>query len=170
MHPLVRRTWAMTGRTPILRQRLRSYKNVAAIGALTISPGRRRLGLFFRLHPGETIRQAQALEFLKGLLRHLRGQVVLLWDRLPVHRGGEVRRFIDAHPRLHVEHFPSYAPELNPVEYLWGWLKTNPLANRCAPHLDALTEDVRNASEPVSTNQTLLRSFIAAIRLPIRFP
>jgi putative transposase len=170
MSPLVRRTWAVAGQTPILRQRTRSYKHVAGIGAITISPRRRRLGLLFQLHPGETIRQEQTLLFLRELLRHLRGHVVFLWDRLPVHRGRKVQQFIDEHPRLHVEYFPSYAPELNPTEYLWSWLKTNPLANRSAADLDDLTDDVLHASEPVFTNQTLLRGFVAATGLPFQFP
>jgi len=38
LNPLVRRTWAAAGFTPVLYHRLRSYKHLAAIGALSISP------------------------------------------------------------------------------------------------------------------------------------
>jgi transposase len=170
MNPLVRRTWAVAGQTPILLQRSRSHQHLSAVGAITLSPRRRRLGLLLRLHPDQAINQDQAVEFLQQLLRHLPGQIVFLWDRLPVHRGSRVTKFIARHPRLHVEFLPAYAPEHNPVEYLWSWLKTNPLANRCATDLDQLTDDVLNGSEPLFTNQQLLRSFIHASRLPIRFP
>lgn len=170
MAPLVRRTWARAGCTPLLSQRTRSYRHVSTIGAISISPQRRRIGLFLRLHPGETIRGEQTVEFLRQLLRHLRDPVVLLWDRLPVHRSGQVGQFVEDHPRLHIEYFPGYAPELNPVEYLWSWLKRNPLANHCPNHLDELADDVLNASDQVFDNQPLLRSFIRATGLPFRFP
>ena len=170
LSPLVRRTWAATGHTPILRQKTSSYRHVSAIGALTISPRRRRLNLLLQLHPGEAIRQDGAIEFLRQLLRHLRGPIVLLWDRLPVHRGRQVQTFVKTHPRLHLEYFPGYAPELNAIEYLWGWLKRNPLANHCPDTLDTLVDDVFHATEPLYTNQQLLRSFIHATPLPFRFP
>src|SRR5207249_2490911 len=39
---------------------------------------------------------------------------------------------------LTVERLPGYAPDLNPVEQLWGNVKTRELANVCAPSLAAL--------------------------------
>jgi transposase len=123
-----------------------------------------------RLHPDESVNQDRVIEFLRQLLRQLPGQVVLVWDRLPAHRGARVRKFLVRHPRLHVEFLPAYAPELNPVEYLWSWLKTNPLANHCAPDLDQLTDDLLNGSEPLFSNPPLLQGFVHATHLPIQFP
>jgi transposase len=47
-----------------------------------------------------------------------------------------VREFVGTCKDLSLEFFPPYAPELNPVEYLWAWLKTNPLANSFFGSLD----------------------------------
>lgn len=58
-------------------------------------------------------------EFLHRLLRHLHGHVVLLWERTLIHKGRPVRDLLSRYARLHVEWFPGYAPELNPVEYMW---------------------------------------------------
>lgn len=167
LNPLVRRTWAAAGFTPLLYQRLRSYKHLSAIGALSISPRRRRFGFWWRLHR-ESIKQPQTVEFLRQLLRHLPGPVVLLWDRLPVHRAAAIRRFAAKRSRLRIEFLPPYAPELNPVEYAWGWLKMNPLANRCAQDLDQLTTAAMAAKGQMATNQRLLRGFVHASKLPIR--
>ena len=170
MSPLVRRTWAVAGQTPLLPQRTAGRQNISAAGAIAISPRRRRLSFLFRLHPAKTIKQAEAIAFLRALLGHLRGPIVLLWDRLPVHRGRQVETFLQQHRRLHVEHFPAYAPELNPIEYAWSWLKTNPLANRTATDLGQLTDQVLDASGDLFDNQQLLRGFIKATKLPFRFP
>jgi transposase len=106
--------------------------------------------------------------FLRDLLRHLRGEVFVIWDRLNTHRGKKVRRFLDRHPRLHVEFLPPYAPELNPNEYGWGYLKCNPLANYCPADLDELAETVQQTSDDVRGQQALLRGFVRATKLPIR--
>jgi transposase len=58
--------------------------------------------------------------FLKSLLKHLGRPVSLLWDRGMIHRRKEAKQFLLRHPRVHMEHFPVYAPELNPAEYVWN--------------------------------------------------
>jgi transposase len=163
----VRRTWAAAGFTPVVHQRLRSYKHLSAIAALSISPRRCRLGFTWQLHR-ESIKQPQTLGWLRQLLRHLKGPIVLVWDRLPVHRAAGIGRYVAKHPRLRIEHLPPYAPELNPVEYAWSWLKMNPLANRCAQDLDELTASANGAKQTIARDQRLLSGFVHATKLPIR--
>ena len=54
--------------------------------------------------------------FLRDLLRHLRGPVIAIFDNSTTHRGEPLAKLQREHPRLYIEHFPSYAPELNPDE------------------------------------------------------
>ena len=76
---------------------------------------------YFRLFKG-TIRSPQVVEFLTHLLRHIPGQVLVIWDRATTHRSQMVRDFVaDQNGRLTLERLPGYAPELNPVECLWGY-------------------------------------------------
>jgi hypothetical protein len=83
LNPLVRRTWAVAGVTPVFYHRHRSYKHLSAIAALSISPRCRRLGFGSQLHR-DSIKQRQALGWLRQLLLHLKEPIVLVWDRLPV--------------------------------------------------------------------------------------
>lgn len=168
MHPTVLRTWAPVGQTPLLRHRTRCYRKVSAIGAISLSPQRRRLGWYLQFHPNASIRQQQAIAFLRHLLRHLRGNVIVVWDRLNVHRGAQVRRFLQSHRRLAVEYLPAYAPELNPEEYGWAHVKGHTLANFCPDELEQLHAAVVVATAEVRTQQALLRSFVHASGLPIR--
>lgn len=39
---------------------------------------------------------------------------------------------------------PPYSPDLNPVEFLWAWLKRHALANFCPANLDELNVSARN--------------------------
>jgi transposase len=70
------------------------------------------------------------------LHRQLPGQILLLWDGAPIHRSREVTAYVQSQSDwLYVERLPAYAPELNPVEYLWAYWKKNELANFCPKNI-----------------------------------
>lgn len=102
-----------------------NWKSLSAIAGLTLR------NFYFQLHPG-AIKSAQVIGFLRQLRRQLRGRILLVWDGAPVHRSRLVQAFLQENSAwLHVERLPAYAPELNPVEYLWAYWKKHELANFC---------------------------------------
>lgn len=168
MCPTVRRSWGLRGQTPVLSHRVRHHRKVSVIGALSISPRRRRLGWYLHFHTDRAIRQEEVLALLRDLLRHFRGWVIIVWDRLNPHRAKRLRAYLQGRRRVLVEYLPPYAPELNPNEYGWAYLKGNSLANYCPDEVDDLQEAVREAAHTVASQQNLLRSFVHATKLPIR--
>lgn len=165
---MVRRTWGLRGQTPVLRQRTRHHRKISTIGGISISPHRRHLGWYLHFHTDESIRQHQVVAFLRHLRAHLRGPIIVVWDRLGAHRGAQIRAYLQQHPRLTVELLPPYAPELNPNQYGWSYLKYGQLANFCPRDLDQLERKVFVAAIGAQTQQALLRSFVHATKLPIR--
>jgi transposase len=118
------RTWAPRGQTPIL-QHCFNWKTLSAVAGVTF------WNFYFQLHPG-TIKTPQVIEFLQALRRQIRQPLLIVWDRLPAHRSVAVRRYVESSQgRLVTEFLPAYAPELNPVEYLWAYWKQHELANVC---------------------------------------
>lgn len=168
MAPILRRTWSLCGKTPILLQRTRSHQKVSEVAAIAVSPNRKKVNLFFRLHPNENIATRQVIHFLRQLLNQLRGNVVLLWDRFNPHRSAKTKRFQDKSPRLRPIFFPPYAPELNPTENFWSYLKTNSLANVAPPDLPFLLRKTRHYSRSIQRYPSLLRSFIRHSPLSLR--
>jgi transposase len=168
MAPLIRRTWARKGQTPILRQRTNSYKKVSVIGALTVARRLNRVGFCFRLHPDANIDTEKVEGFLNGLDKHLPGPIVLLWDRFGPHKSRKMNIFLAKHPDLHPEFFPPYAPELNPCERVWSYLKLNPMANDPALQLDDLTRSTRKHARSVQRKESLLRGFLKLVGIPLR--
>ncbi len=79
---------------------------------------------------------------------------------VPNHRGKIAQTYLNAHPATRSVLLPPYAPELNPIEYAWGHLKHNPLANCPSFELDTLTNTTRYAARSLQANERLLRSFI----------
>lgn len=158
--PVVRRTWSPRGQTPILIAPF-NWKRLSAIASLITTLSLRQVGLCLRLHSG-SIKQPQLIEYLRALKRHLRGRkAILLWDRLPVHRGGKVQAELRRHARwLSVEWLPAYAPELNPVEYVWAYLDGTDLANFVSDDLTGIGRQVRRATNRIRHRPNLGRSFI----------
>lgn len=164
MIPNVRRTWAPRGQTPIVRHRYHRDK-ISAISAVTVSAERHRVGLYLHLHPDENISHIEVAIFLRGLLRHLRGHVIVLLDRGSIHKGPDVRALCARCPRLHLEWFPGYAPELNPDEFVWTYFKAT-LANGHPQNLDELLGTLWRITKNVRRRPGLIRSFVTASALP----
>jgi len=164
MAPLVRRTWAPVGQTPILYQRGRSRERVSMIAALTVSPRRHRVNLVFALLPNENVITDNLLPFLRQLRRQIGSPLLIVWDRLNVHRSA-CTRLRHRSRTIRVEFLPPYAPELNPVEIFWSWLKRNPLANAPAYDVEELCTTADLHARRASYDHDLLRSFIRATPL-----
>ncbi len=167
MSPHVRRTWAPIGKTPILYQRTRSRERVSMIAALTVSPHRHRVGLYFSLLPNQNVTTETLTPFVRQLRAQLGGRIYLVWDRLTVHRS-TLARLRQRRAKIHAVFLPPYAPELNPVEALWAYLKMNPLANLPATDAEHLRRRAHQSTQKIRANQALLRSFIRATPLSLR--
>ena len=161
--PTRRRTWAPAGHTPIVAYNDK-HARLSALAALTVSPKRQHLGLFLRFQP-QNFQAIHVADFLRALLRHVRGPIILLWDQGSIHRGPAIEAVRKAHPRLHVEEFPAYAPELNPTEQVW-----NDFKGHTANSLLRDTRDLRRRlwanTRRVRRSQAKLRSFIRSSKLP----
>lgn len=108
------------------------------------------------------------ISFLQGLARHIRNPIIVVWDRLPAHRAQAVSRYLLRRGRLRIELLPPYAPELNPVETLWSYLKQNPLANLAATDAEHLRGIARKHIFTIRKKQDLLKSLIAPTPLSLR--
>jgi transposase len=103
-----------------------NWKSLSIIGGLA------RWRFCFQIHAG-SIKSLQVIEFLRHLQRHVPGKLMILWDGAPIHRSVLVKNYVSTtRRRIVVERLPAYAPELNPVEYMWGHLKTHEIANLIA--------------------------------------
>ena len=162
--PLVARTWAPQGCTPLQRHRQGRRDKISVISGISVSPQRQHLGLYYLLY-FDNIGQEEVCRFLRELLRHLRGPVIVLLDNSSTHHGGPLAKLLHRHPRLHIEHFPAYAPELNPDEGVWSLAKRE-LANGCPLDVDELMDDIIASINEIKTSPEKLRGCILQSELP----
>jgi transposase len=146
------RTWAPRGQTPVLQFHF-NWRTLSAMAGVTW------WNFYFRLFP-DAIRAPQVVEFLRHLQRHLPGKLLIIWDGLRSHRSRLVRRYVDSQEgRILLEYLPAYAPELNPVEYLWGYWKQHELPNFCPKDYTQLSGQARQALRRMQRRPSLVTAF-----------
>lgn len=114
----------------------------------------------------DNIEQTEVCIFLRLLLRHLRGEVIVVWDNGPIHKGPIIDDLCAQVPRLHLEHFPPYAPELNPDEGVWGYLKGK-LANGRPDDIEELQSHLAQEVRRISKDDRILSGCIHQSELPL---
>jgi transposase len=157
------RTWGIKGRPPIVRYNY-SHDRISAIAALTVAARRARMGLYVQFRQ-DNFKAIQVATFLRHLLRHLRGHVILLWDGGQIHTGPHINSVRDAYPRLHLERFPGYAPDLNPAEQVWNDFKRH-TANRLLRNKQDIRLTLHPSTRRVRRSGDKLRSFVRSSDLP----
>jgi len=150
--PCRARTWAPRGHTPVLQYSF-SWKQLSVIAGLSY------WRFYFRLFNG-SIKSPQIVEFLKALQATIGQKLLIIWDRLQAHRSKLVRAHIQEQ-RGHVvlEYLPPYAPELNPVECIWGYLKHHAMPNYCGHNLRDVANRARSNLRSMQRRCTLVTAF-----------
>ena len=153
--PIVVRTYAPCGRTPILKEFL-SYDHLSLIGAVT-PQGRLLLKTY-----EHSITSQEVIAFLGQLLRLIPGLILVIWDGSPTHRSKAIRSYLAAGAarRIHLEQLPGYAPELNPTEWVWSYLKIADLANVACEFLSELDVIIQKAKKRMQHKPELIQAFI----------
>jgi transposase len=166
MMPLVRRSLAPRGQPLVLKHKAKHRQKVSVAAALTVSPVSGRPGLYFRTYPDSYVDAEKSARFVRQLLRHLRGQVIVVWDKGNMHKGPHIRKLLSDFPRLSLEPLPSYAPDLNAVEHLWSYGKYGKLSNYAPRDVPELNRRVTTLLRSVQRNRSLLHGFFDLAQLP----
>lgn len=165
LQPTVRRSWAPKGQTPILKSWDRRDR-LSAISAVTVSPKRRRLGLYFDILD-HNVRTDDFEQFVVYILRKLGRPIILVMDRYSVHRAAAARLQRRFGKRVEVEWLPAYAPELNPDEQVWNRAKYTDLANFIPDDVLHLGHALADSIRKTRGQQSLLRSFFKHAKLKL---
>jgi transposase len=147
------RTWSEKGKTPIAtidgrRQRINVISAVSANGSFwsKVYNGRLESDLF--------------IDFLVDLMKRQKGPIYLILDSLPLHKSKSVMEFVDANSHMIKLYFlPTYAPELNPDELVWNYMKGRGTVKRPLRYKESLKKRVTADLRSIQRNRKLVRSF-----------
>ena len=166
--PLVRRTLAPRGETPLLDGSDR-HDRISVASAITVSPRVLRGGLHFMLlGDHENFHGEEVVLFPRQLKGEVGGPWTIVWDRnrIPSPSRG-VRTWLAQHPEVVVEDFPAHAPDTNPDESVWCWTKYGRLCNLAPADVEELRGHVWDALVALKHQPRLLKSFILHAKLPL---
>jgi transposase len=151
--PLAVRTWAPRGQTPVLRVKL-THDHLSAISGITLE------GRLFLQVRRDSYDSTAVVGFLRVVLRKIPGKVLVIWDGSPIHKGQAIKEFLKrgAAKRLHLERLPGYAPDVNPDEGIWSYLKRVELANACCHDLNELRTALIRARERLRHKREVIRA------------
>ncbi|MEW6169932.1 MAG: transposase [Pseudomonadota bacterium] len=146
------RTWGLRGRTPVIQQSF-TWKQMSAIAGLSW------WRFYFRFVDG-AVRSEQIIEFLAALKRQIRRKLLIVWDGVGAHKSRRVRDWLEQqNGRIAISFLPPYAPELNPVEAIWAYLKKHEIANLCPTHLAQVSDFARRRLKSMQRRPKLIRAF-----------
>jgi transposase len=158
--PALVKTYAPRGQTPRLDVPL-SWDHLSLIAAITPQ------GKLYVMIQDRAFKAADLVRFLRHLLRHIEGKILLIWDGLPAHQGQAVKDFLQAGAtsRLHLERLPGYAPDLNPAEGIFHYLKNVELGNLCCPDLSVLHHELRKAIARLRHKTDVIQACVQHVHL-----
>ena len=158
--PVVRRTWAPRGVTPVIRHHF-NWKRASMAAALCYGSRGGGAQLAFH-HQADAYNTDTLIQALDQLRIFLGGQkATLLWDGLPAHRSLAMGAWLRRQRHwLVAERLPGYAPDLNPVEALWSNLKGVELANLAGDTIDEVTTAAERGIQRIRQTHHLAYSFL----------
>ena len=157
--PSVRATWAPRGHTPVLRHRF-GWKRLSLAGALVYESDGSDAHLVFELRPG-AYNDETLIEFLTDVHHIEHRRVLLIWDGLPSHRSRHMLEWVASQRDwLSIEPLPSYAPDVNPIEHVWGNLKSTELANLCSDSISEVANIADDGLDRIGSDAALCFAFL----------
>ena len=159
--PALLRTWAPVAQTPVIQRKL-SYDHLSAISAISAISLTRDLYLAVQDH---SYKGADVIGFLEQLLAEIPGKLPVIWDDAPIHRRRAVKDYLalGAARRLRLEQLPWYAPELNPDEGVWRYLKRVELKNVVCADLGHLRREFWAAVQRLLAKPDVLRACVREV-------
>jgi transposase len=151
--PGVVKTYAPKGRTPIVDE-WQTRDHLSVMGGVTPQ------GKVYSLVRPTSLNGLHTIEFLVHLGRLGADRLLVVWDGSPIHRRAEVKAFVaEAGDAIHLEPLPPYAPDLNPVEWLWRQMKEVEMRNLTCLDLEQLHMELHLALGRVRQKPALIGSF-----------
>jgi transposase len=154
--PTLGRTYGLKGQTPVVSTTGQRQK-VSAISA--VSP---QGGFWSQVYSG-MLNGGRFVEFLRDFMKGRREKVFLVVDGHPAHKANVVKELIrELKGRLELHFLPPYAPDLNPDEFVWHYVKRNGLSKKPLRRNESLRERVEADLAQVKKDPPLLRSLFRA--------
>jgi len=154
--PPLGRTYGLKGKTPVVTTsgQRQSINVISAVNA--------RGEFWAATYTGKLDAEA-FVAFLQNFMQTRPGNVLLVVDGHPCHKAKIVKTYVQSlRGGLELHFLPPYAPDLNPDEFVWSYMKTNGVSKKPLKQNESLRERVENDLRTIQSNRKLVCSFFCA--------
>jgi putative transposase len=163
--PTLRRTYAPSGHAPVEKV-TDPHAKISIIGAITLTPECQRVDLTFDLSADNANFNGQSIAaFLRLLHERVNNPITVIWDSVRIHLSQPVADYLSRNGNIVSETFPPNAPELNPADGVWSYIKYGRLPNYTPFDLSELRRTVTTELKRLQRQPHLLHAFIRRTRL-----
>ena len=154
--PPLGRTYGLKGHTPVVESsgQRQSINVISAVNAA---------GAFWAATYTGKLDAESFVIFLRDFMKGRRTKVMLVVDGHPAHKANIVKDYIaQMSGRLELHFLPPYAPDLNPDEFVWNYMKTTGVSKKPLKKNESLRERVEKDLVTISQDTILVASFFMA--------
>lgn len=154
--PPLGRTYGLKGQTPVVRTsgQRQSLNVISAVNAR---------GEFWAATYTGKLNAEAFVAFLQNFMQARRGKVFLVVDGHPAHKANLVKDYLKSlQGRLELHFLPPYAPDLNPDEFVWSYMKTNGVSKKPLKQNESLRNRIEQDLTAIEKDSRLVRSFFCA--------
>lgn len=150
------RTWGKKGQTPVV-ERPGQRQTISAASAVNAKGG-----FWYCTYEGGLTAEL-FVRLLRQLMRYRVRPVHLVVDGLPAHKTRLVKDYVaSTEGRLTLHFLPGYAPDLNPDELVWSYVKRTGVARKPLRKGEKLREKIDAQLAAIKQAPALVRSFFLA--------
>jgi len=154
--PPLGRTYGLKGHTPVVASS-GQRQSVNVISAVNAS------GAFWAATYTGKLDAETFVIFLRNFMKGQRAKVFLVVDGHPAHKANVVKEYVaQTQGRLELYFLPPYAPDLNPDEFVWSYMKNNGVSKKPLKKNESLRERVEQDLADISQDEILVASFFLA--------
>lgn len=124
-----------------------SHKRINTIGAIEPLIGEKVIGNYDKNDTDSFI------QFLTELESKTEKNILLILDNYPVHHSNKVKSYLEKTGRISLKHLPAYSPDLNPIEWLWGYARKKYLNCVSPPNITELKNILEESFKSISNEK-----------------
>jgi len=154
--PVLARTYGLKGQTPVVTTsgQRQSLNVISAVNAR---------GEFWAVTYTGKLNAESFVAFLRNFVESQTGRLFLVVDGHPAHKANVVKNYIQSlKGRLELHFLPPYAPDLNPDEFVWSYMKNNGVSKKPLKKNESLQSRIDQDINGIKGNPTLVKSFFGA--------
>jgi len=145
LHPKLGYVWTRSDKVYV--ETNCSHKRISTIAAIEPIIGEKVSANYDRNNADSFV------QFLEKLEAETSQNIVLVLDNYPVHHSRKVRDCLEKKGRITLKHLPTYSPDLNVIEWLWGYARVKYLNSRCSSTIEELNQSVQNCFDSIDSEQ-----------------